>query len=150
MKLKNKIDIQIKESMLNKNKSRLIALRAIKSAILLSEKSGEKADLDEIKLLMKNTSPFNLDQCSLSNDLWPDFINKIGFIKANLAVRQSLDLQRMQGSTSTLPVLILETCGTALVNSDAVKTYIGLSYLEQGMVLIFSSKLNAIQLLRDN
>ena len=53
MKLKNKIDIQIKESMLNKNKSRLIALRAIKSAILLSEKSGEKADLDEIKLLMK-------------------------------------------------------------------------------------------------
>ena len=53
MKLKNKIDIQIKESMLNKNKSRLIALRAIKSAILLSEKSGEKANLDEIKLLMK-------------------------------------------------------------------------------------------------
>ena len=53
MKLKNTIDIQIKESMLNKNKSRLIALRAIKSAILLSEKSGEGADLDEIKLLMK-------------------------------------------------------------------------------------------------
>ena len=99
---------------------------------------------------MKNISPFNLDQCSLSNDLWTDFINKIGLIKANLAVRQSLDLQRMQGSASTLPVLILETCGTALVNSEAVKTYIGLSYLEQGMVLIFSSKLNAIQLLRDN
>ena len=53
MNLKNTIDIQIKESMLNKNKSRLIALRAIKSAILLSEKSGEGADLDEIKLLMK-------------------------------------------------------------------------------------------------
>ena len=99
---------------------------------------------------MKNTSHFNLDQCSLSNDLWPNFINKIGFINAKLAVRQSLDLQRMQGSTSTLPVLILETCGTALVNSHAVKTYIGLSYLEQGMVLIFSTKLNAIQLLRDN
>ena len=99
---------------------------------------------------MKHISSFNLDKCSLSNDLWPDFINKIGFIKANLAVQQSLDLQRMQGSTSTLPVLILETCGTALVNSQAVKTYIGLSYLEQGMVLIFSTKLNAIQLLRDN
>ena len=99
---------------------------------------------------MKHISPLNLDQCSLSNDLWPDFINKIGFIRANLAIQQSLDLQRMQGSTSTLPVLILETCGTALVNSQAVKTYIGLSYLEQGMVLIFSTKLNAIQLLRDN
>ena len=99
---------------------------------------------------MKNNSLFNLDKCSLSNDLWPNFINKIGFINAKMAVRQSLDLQRMQGSTLTLPVLILETCGTALVNSHAVKTYIGLSYLEQGMVLIFSSKLNAIQLLRDN
>ena len=99
---------------------------------------------------MNNASPFNLNHCSLSNDLWPDFINKIGFTKANLAVRQSLDLQRMQGSTSTLPVLILETCGTALVDLEAVKTYIGISYLDQGMVLIFSSKLNAIQLLRDN
>ena len=99
---------------------------------------------------MKNTLPFELSNCSLSNDLWPDFINKIGIIKANSAIRQSLDLQRMQGSNSTLPVLILETCGTALVNSEAVKTYIGLSYLEQGMVLIFSSKLNSIQLLREN
>ncbi|WP_413677778.1 hypothetical protein [Prochlorococcus sp. MIT 0916] len=99
---------------------------------------------------MRNTSPFNLDECYISNDLWTEFINKIGFIKANLAVRQSLDLQRMQGSTSTLPVLILETCGTALVKSQAVKSYIGISYLEQGMVLIFSSKLNAIQLLRNN
>ena len=94
--------------------------------------------------------PLNFDECSLSNDLWPCFINKIGFIKAKLAIRQSLDLQIMQGSSSTLPVLILETCGTALVNTQAVKTYIGLSYLEPGMVLIFSSKLNAVQLLRDN
>ena len=99
---------------------------------------------------MKNISPFKLDKCNLSNDLWPKFINKIGFIKAKLAVRQSLDLQKMQGSNSTIPVLILETCGTALVNSQAVKTYIGLSYLDHGMVLIFSSKLNAIQLLKDN
>ena len=99
---------------------------------------------------MKNTSLFNLDECSLSNDLWADFITKAGFIKAKLAVRQSLDLQRMQGSTSTLPVLILETCGTALVDSNLVKTFIGLSYLDQGMVLIFSSKLKAIQLLKDH
>ena len=99
---------------------------------------------------MINSSPFNLDECCLSNDLWPDFINKIGFIKANLAVRQSLDLQKMQGSPSTLPVLILETCGSALVESQAVKNCTGLSCLEKGMVLIFSSKSNAIQLLRNN
>tara|TARA_Y100001968_G_C19261695_1_gene669622 strand:+ start:184 stop:483 length:300 start_codon:yes stop_codon:yes gene_type:complete len=99
---------------------------------------------------MKNFASFNLDECSLSNELWPNFINKIGIIKAKLAVSQSLDLQRMQGSNSTLPVLILETCGTALVDSKAVQNYIGLSYLGQGMVLIFSSKSKAIQLLRDN
>ena len=99
---------------------------------------------------MKNKSPFNLDECSLSNDLWPNFINKVGFIKAKLAVRQSLDLQKMQGSNSTLPVLFLQTCWSALVDSNSVKTFIGLSYLDQGMVLIFSSKLKAIQLLRDN
>ena len=99
---------------------------------------------------MKNDSPFKLDECFLSNELWPNFINKIGFIKANLAIRQALDLQRMQGSSVTLPVLILETCGTALINSKAVKAYIGLSYLDQGMVLIFSSKIKAIQLLREN
>ena len=99
---------------------------------------------------MINSSPFNLDECYLSNDLWPNFIHKIGFTKAQLAVRQALDLQRMQGSNLTIPVLILETCGTALVNSNAVKTCIGLSSLNPGMVLIFSSKINAIQLLIEN
>ncbi len=99
---------------------------------------------------MNNPSIFNLDECTLSNHLWSDFINKRGFFKAKLAVRQSLDLQRMQGSNATLPVLFLETCGSALVDSNSVKTFIGLSKLDQGMVLIFSSKLKAIQLLRDN
>ena len=65
-------------------------------------------------------------------------------------MRQALDLQSMQGSNLTIPVLILETCGTALVNAQAVKTYIGLSYFDQGMVLIFSSRTKSIQLLKDN
>ena len=99
---------------------------------------------------MKNSSFLTFEKCFLSNDLWPDFISKIGIFKANLAVRQALDLQRMQGTPSTLPVLILETCGSALISSQIVKTYIGLSCVEQGMLLIYSNKLNAIQLLRDN
>ena len=99
---------------------------------------------------MKNSSFLNFDKCLLSNDLWPNFINKIGIFKAKLAVRQALDLQRMQGSSSTLPVLILETCGTALVDSKVIKTYIGLTYLKQGMLLIYSNKLKSIQLLHDN
>ena len=99
---------------------------------------------------MKYSTLFDFGRCSLSNELWPDFINKIGISKAKLAVHQALDLQRMQGRPSTLPVLILETCGTALVNAQVVKTHIGLSYVEQGMLFIYSKKLNSIQLLRDN
>ena len=99
---------------------------------------------------MKKSSFSDFDKCLLSNDLWPDFITKIGIHKAKSAVRQALDLQRMQGTSFTLPVLIMETCGTALVNSQIVKTHIGLSYVEQGMILIYSNKLHAIQLLRDN
>ena len=99
---------------------------------------------------MKNTSFFDFNKCFLSNDLWPDFVNNIGIFKATLAVRQTLDLQRMQGTSSTLPVLILDTCGSALVDSHAIRTHIGLSYVEQGMLLVYSNKLNAIQLLRNN
>ena len=99
---------------------------------------------------MENTSFFDFDKCFLSNELWPNFINKIGIFKAKLAVRQALDLQRMQGTSYTLPVLILETCGTALVSSQVIKTHIGLSYVEEGMILIYSNKSNAIQLLREN
>ena len=53
MELKNTIDNQIKESMLNKDKDRLTALRAIKSAILLEEKNGKEESINEIQILMK-------------------------------------------------------------------------------------------------
>tara|TARA_Y100001968_G_scaffold219117_1_gene201768 strand:- start:160 stop:465 length:306 start_codon:yes stop_codon:yes gene_type:complete len=99
---------------------------------------------------MKYSSFFDFEKCSISNELWPSFINKVGISKAKLAVHQALDLQRMQGKSFTLPVLILETCGTALVDSQVVKTHIGLSCIEKGMLFIYSKKLNSIQLLRDN
>tara|TARA_Y100001968_G_C18956348_1_gene525571 strand:+ start:133 stop:438 length:306 start_codon:yes stop_codon:yes gene_type:complete len=98
---------------------------------------------------MKNSSFFDFEKCFLSNYLWIDFINNIGISKAKLAVSQAFDLQRMQGNSLTIPVLIFETCGTALVNSQIVKTHIGLSYVEHGMLLIYSNNLKAIQLLRD-
>ena len=53
MSLKNIIDKEIKESMFQKNKNRLIALRAIKAAILLEEKSGSSNNFNENQLLMK-------------------------------------------------------------------------------------------------
>tara|TARA_B100000579_G_C22793954_1_gene836052 strand:- start:118 stop:423 length:306 start_codon:yes stop_codon:yes gene_type:complete len=99
---------------------------------------------------MKDVSYFEFEKCYLSNDLWPKFINIIGFNKAKLAVSQALDLQRMQGTNYTLPILIIETCGTALISSNVIKTHIGLSCVEKGMILIYSNKLKAIQLLREN
>tara|TARA_B100000700_G_scaffold141762_1_gene157748 strand:+ start:1059 stop:1358 length:300 start_codon:yes stop_codon:yes gene_type:complete len=99
---------------------------------------------------MKKTPFLNVEDCLISNDLWCSFINQIGLYKARLAVRQALDLQRMQGNINTLPVLILETCGSALVSSEIIKTYIGLSCKQNGMILIYSTKLNSIQLLKDN
>ena len=53
MSLKNIIDKEIKESMFQKNKNRLMALRAIKAAILLEEKSGSSNNFNENQLLMK-------------------------------------------------------------------------------------------------
>ncbi len=99
---------------------------------------------------MKKTPFLNFDDSLISNSLWSSFINQIGLYKARLAVRQALDLQRMQGDINTLPVLILETCGSAVVSSEIIKTYIGLSCNDNGMLLIYSTKLNSIQLLKDN
>lgn len=57
MSLKNQIETQIKQAMLAKNQPRLLALRAIKSAILLEETSGAHTDglsADaEMKILIK-------------------------------------------------------------------------------------------------
>ncbi len=57
MSLKQKIENEIKSAMLAKDKTRLTALRAIKSLILLEEtKGGAKGDLsadEEMKLLTK-------------------------------------------------------------------------------------------------
>lgn len=57
MSLKQNIESEIKAAMIAKNKTRLTALRAIKSMILLEEtKSGAKAEIteeDELKLLTK-------------------------------------------------------------------------------------------------
>lgn len=58
MALKQNIESEIKSAMLAKDKTRLTALRSIKSLILLEEtKSGAKAEIteeDELKLLTKS------------------------------------------------------------------------------------------------
>lgn len=57
MSLKTKIEAEIKQAMLNKNKTRLTALRSVKSLILLAETekgaAGDISEEAEMKLLQK-------------------------------------------------------------------------------------------------
>ena len=99
--------------------------------------------------MMKSAS-VHFDNCNVSNDLWSSFINRIGLSTAKLAIRQSIDLQIMQGDNSTLPVLILETCGSGLVRTEDLRSLTGLPSFGKGMVLIYSTKCNSVQLLREN
>ena len=99
---------------------------------------------------MKKSPSINFKDCNLSNDLWSNFIDNIGLSKAKQAIRQTLDLQNMQGNTFTLPVLILETCGSALVQAETIRALTGLPSFDKGMVLIYSTKSNSVQLLRES
>ena len=68
--------------------------------------------------------------------------------RAPRAVLQALDLQRMRGHGSTLPVLVTETCGLALASTDLVREQTGLNAHGERMVLLLSTQDQAIQLLQ--
>ena len=69
--------------------------------------------------------------------------------KAKYAVAQALDLQRMHGFNGTVPVLLAETCGLALVKVDLLRSQIGLPCHGEGMVLILSTREKVVQLLQE-
>ena len=80
------------------------------------------------------------------NDLWPALVERLGLERSQRAVRQALDLQAMQGSDATLPVLFCETCGLALASTDLLREQTGLNGHGDNFVLLFSSRSNAVQL----
>ena len=80
------------------------------------------------------------------NDLWPTLVEKLGLERSQRAVRQALDLQAMQGSAGTLPVLFCETCGLALASTDLLREQTGLNAHGDDYVLLFSPRANTLQL----
>ncbi len=98
---------------------------------------------------MTYSSSIDLAEYQPVNYLWPQLVEKLGIDKAQKAARQALDLQRMNGDIRTLPVLLFETCGLALVNIDLVRQNIGFSCHGEDMVLILSTQKNLVQLLRE-
>ena len=81
------------------------------------------------------------------NYLWPHLIDSLGLYKAQMAAHQALDLQRINGSHKTMPVLLFETCGLALGNVDLVQKNTGFSCHGEHLILILSTKDNLVQLL---
>ncbi len=49
----------------------------------------------------------------------------------------------MQGNGTTLHILLVETSGLALADIELVREHAGLSYKEEGMVLIVSNRRKA-------
>ena len=80
------------------------------------------------------------------NDLWPALVERLGLERSQRAVRQALDLQAMQGSAATVPVLFCETCGLALASTDLLREQTGLNGHGENYVLLFSTRANAVQL----
>lgn len=87
----------------------------------------------------------SLDQV---NHLWPAFLERLGSEKAQQAVRQALDLQGMSGHQGSLPVLFIETCGVALASADLVREQTGLNAHGLRMVILISTREQALQLLQ--
>ena len=81
------------------------------------------------------------------NDLWPRLVEKIGLEKARRAMAQAVDLQGMQGEVGTLVVLFFETCGLALIRSDALYRQTGIPSPTSRTILLASIREETLQLL---
>ena len=75
-------------------------------------------------------------------------IESLGMGKADSAISQAIDLQHMHGNQLTVPALLFETCGIALVNIAMLSQQTGLVCHGQGMILIISTREKLIQLLK--
>ena len=84
------------------------------------------------------------------NDLWPQLVERLGFERSSRAVRQALDLQAMRGDATTLPVLLLETCGMALIQAQALRGQLGLAGAAELQVLLVSQPSLRLQLLQSS
>ena len=82
------------------------------------------------------------------NDLWPQLVERLGLERSSRAVQQALDLQAMRGDATTLPVLLWETCGLALIQAEALRAQLGLAGAAELQVLLVSQPSLRLQLLQ--
>ena len=89
---------------------------------------------------------FEFSAFTAVNHLWPAFVDQLGVVKSQQAVRQALDLQAMHGKDGTVPVLFVETCGIALASSVLLREETGLNAHGGGWVLLVSKRSHELQL----
>ncbi len=99
--------------------------------------------------LMKNFLGIEFSGCMPVNYLWPKLNDNLGTSKAKEAVSQALDQQLMNGDDNTIPVLLFETCGIALVQKDLIYEQTGLLSCGSKTVLILSIRYSCFQLIRE-
>lgn len=94
----------------------------------------------------------NLDLAQFSpvNDLWPSLVERLGFERSRRAVQQALDLQAMHGTAASLPLLLVETCGLALVQAEQLRRQTGLVGAGDRLVLLLSQRQSTLQLLQQS
>lgn len=98
--------------------------------------------------LPMQTSDLDLAAATPANHLWPELVGRLGLERSSRAARQALDLQAMRGGPSTLPLLLVETCGIALMERDTLRKATGLPLPEaDGLLLLVSLPQLAVQLL---
>jgi len=88
-----------------------------------------------------------LSNCEHVNFLWADLLNNIGVEKANQAISQALDLQKMRGGFGTLPVLFTKTGGIALTTYEFLRQETGFSQQGEQTVLLYHPQSCCIQLI---
>lgn len=92
----------------------------------------------------------DLAQFSPVNDLWSSMVERLGFDRSRRAVQQALDLQAMHGTAATLPLLLVETCGLALVQVEQLRRQTGLVGAGERLVLLLSQRQSTLQLLQQS
>ena len=98
---------------------------------------------------MQNLSIDNFSQFLPVYSLWPDLLETIGIERSKQAIQQALDLQRMNGNSSTVPVLIYETCGIALTSIELLYLQTGVPFIGDNNVLLLSIKEKIFQVLSE-
>ena len=95
------------------------------------------------------TVQIEFSKYELVNFLWPELIEDYGFDKARKIVSQAIDLQKMNGTKNTMPIIFSGTGGLALIPIKILeKENFEISY-KDNQVLIFNLKRKSFQILNE-